>query len=87
MEQIFTVYVLYSSAFDKIYIGYTNNLLQRFKSHNCLAKKGYTIRYRPWLVVHTEIFYEKQFAIQREKQLKSAKGRLFIWENVIPNYL
>lgn len=45
-------YVLYSKKHEKIYIGYTSNLIGRFKSHNELGTKGYTIRYRPWIVVH-----------------------------------
>jgi putative endonuclease len=42
MEEIYTVYVLYSAIFDKIYIGYTNNLIQRFQSHNQLGVKDWT---------------------------------------------
>ena len=30
---MFTVYVLYSKSFDKIYIGFTSNIAERFKSH------------------------------------------------------
>ncbi|SKB44189.1 GIY-YIG catalytic domain-containing protein [Sphingobacterium nematocida] len=45
---MFTVYVLYSPAYDKIYIGFTSDLESRLKSHNELAKKGWTIRFRPW---------------------------------------
>ena len=50
----YTVYVLYSSKFDKIYIGYTSNLIQRFLAHNKLSKKGWSIKFRPWIVVHCE---------------------------------
>jgi len=35
---MFTVYVLYSQQHDKIYIGYTSNLQERFRSHNELGK-------------------------------------------------
>lgn len=48
-------------------------------SHNVLAKKGYTLKYRPWNVVYTDIFESKLEAILREKQIKSGKGREFIW--------
>ncbi|MGR3811665.1 GIY-YIG nuclease family protein [Jiulongibacter sp. NS-SX5] len=74
----FTVYVLHSLKFDKIYIGYTSDLESRMKSHNELAKKGYTVKYRPWRIVHTESFQSKSDALKREKQLKSSRGRLFI---------
>lgn len=74
----YTVYVLYSCIHHKIYIGFTSNLIQRFKSHNCLATKGWTINFRPWTVVYCEYYQTKQEAIQREKILKSAKLRSWI---------
>ncbi len=77
---MFTVYVLYSQSHNKIYIGYTSNLEDRVKSHNELATKGWTVRFRPWEIVHTEIFEIKADAMRREKELKSAKGREWIWQ-------
>ena len=79
---MFTVYVLYSRAFNKIYIGFTSNLAQRMLSHNELSTKGYTLKYRPWHVLYTELFETKSEAIKREKSLKSAKGREFIWNKI-----
>lgn len=76
---MFTVYILYSHKFNKIYIGYTSDLANRFSSHNELATKGYTIKYRPWIIAHTEEFETKAEAIKRETQLKTANGRNFIW--------
>ena len=75
---MYTVYVLYSTNFNKIYIGYTSNLSQRLQSHNELATKGWTIKYRPWNVIYTENFDSKSLAMVREKQLKSFTGREFI---------
>ena len=76
---MFTVYVLHSKSYDKIYIGFTSNLEQRLLSHNELGKKGWTIKFRPWQLIHTEEFLLKSDAIKREKQLKTATGRNFIW--------
>ncbi len=76
----FLVYILYSEKFDKTYVGFTSSLIERFKSHNELAKTGYTIRYRPWKVVYIEVFDSKTIALQREKWLKSGHGRNFIAE-------
>ncbi|MBA4239964.1 MAG: endonuclease [Sphingobacteriaceae bacterium] len=75
---MFTVYVLYSENYNKIYIGYTYNIEQRLLAHNHLETKGYTLKYRPWKLIYTEIFSEKSEAMKREKQLKTAKGREFI---------
>ena len=77
---MFTVYVLYSESFGKIYIGYTSDLAKRFKSHNELATKGWTIKFRPWKIVHTEFFESKQDAMRRERELKTAKGREWVWQ-------
>ena len=77
---MFTVYVLHSTSFNKIYVGYTSDMEGRMKSHNFLATKGFTSRFRPWKVVHMESYETKTAALKREKELKSARGRKFIWE-------
>jgi len=76
-KYMFTVYILYSSKFNQIYIGFTSDLPNRILSHNELATKGHTIKYRPWVVAYTEEYQTK--TIKRENQLKSANGRKFIW--------
>ena len=80
---MFTVYVLYSENFNKIYIGYTSDLEKRFMSHNQLGTKGWTIKFRPWKIIHTENFQSKAEAMKREKQLKSSRGRFWIKESFL----
>ena len=80
IRAMFTVYVLYSPSFKQIYIGFTSDLSNRFLSHNELATKGHAIKYRPWVIAHTEEFQTKKEAIIRENKLKSANGRKFAWE-------
>jgi len=75
---MFTVYVLYSEKYDKIYIGFTSDLEARLKSHNQLSRKGWTVRYRPWEIIYTETYADKQSAMRRERALKSSRGRKFI---------
>ncbi|MBN2414249.1 GIY-YIG nuclease family protein [bacterium] len=75
---MYTVYALYSPDYDKMYIGYTADLDARFRSHNELAVKGYTVKYRPWILLYTETYPTKSEAMKREKELKSHKGRDFI---------
>ena len=74
----FVTYVLYSAIHNKMYIGYTSDLIDRFHSHNEFATKGYTIKFRPWQVIHVEFFDTKQAALRREKELKSSRGRAYI---------
>ena len=75
---MFTVYVLYSLKYDKIYIGFTSDIKSRILSHNEKAKKGWTIRFRPWEIIYTEEKESKKDAMDREKQLKSSRGRDWI---------
>jgi putative endonuclease len=77
MEE-FVVYILYSEKFNKNYTGYTSNLIERFKSHNILETKGYTLKFRPWMVIHVEFLTSKSEAMKREKYLKTGIGREFI---------
>ena len=79
---MYYTYVLYSKKFNKIYIGYTSNLEGRLLSHNELATKGYTIKYRPWVLAYSEKFNTKPEAMKREKQLKSSRGRAFVKEKL-----
>jgi putative endonuclease len=83
----YCVYVLFSQPFDKIYIGFTSNLEARILSHNNKATKGWTIKFRPWTLVHQEFFESKTDALRREKQLKSANGRMFIRNTILKNHL
>jgi putative endonuclease len=76
MEYI--VYILFSEKHNKTYVGFTSSLIERFKSHNELATKGYTIKYRPWMVIHIEVYQSKNEAINREQWFKSGVGRDFI---------
>ena len=79
---MYTVYILYSAKYGKIYIGYTSNLEDRMKSHNQFATKGYTVRYRPWVVAFTEEYTDKLTALRREKALKNGQGRAHIKEKL-----
>ena len=74
---IYSVYVLYSAKHQKHYTGFTSELNKRLLSHNSLGK-GWTARYRPWVIIHTKEFEEKNDAMHYEKWLKTGVGRDFI---------
>ena len=84
MEYI--VYILYSKAHNKIYIGFTSDLVNRFQSHNKLGKKGWTIKYRPWELIYCDFLDSKIQALAREKQLKGAKSRESIRAKINTEY-
>ena len=72
---MFYVYVLQSLKYpDKIYIGYTTDLRERFSLH----QKGLvqsTKPYRPWKLIFYEAYISKVDAKSREKYFKTAKGK------------
>ncbi len=80
---MYSVYVLFSEKYDKIYIGYSSNLEKRILSHNVLSSKGWTKNFRPWILIYSEEFKEKLSTIKREKELKTAKGREFIRKEIL----
>ena len=74
----FLVYALHSPKLNKIYIGQTSNLDQRLNEH----RKGYsraTSMTDDWEVIYTEEFSTRSEAFRREKQMKTSRGRSYIW--------
>ena len=86
---MYWTYVLYNETRNKIYIGQTQNLEIRLKRHNGILihnRNSYTaINNGNWTIIHKEEFNSRVEAIIREKQLKSQKGRKFIW-SLVKNY-
>jgi putative endonuclease len=83
MENNYKIYVLHSTKYDKIYVGYTSDIVNRIRSHNELSTKGWTKKYRPWILIYTEEFESKREAMKREKELKSSRGRAFIRDKLM----
>lgn len=78
-----TVYALYSKKYNKIYVGFSDNTERRLREHNHIANDGYTKKYQPWEIIYEEkINGDYKDARKREKQLKSSRGRNFIWNIV-----
>ncbi|MFC1727602.1 GIY-YIG nuclease family protein [Patescibacteria group bacterium] len=68
------VYVLHNSQKNFIYIGYSENLKQRFEEHNSGKSKS-TKHYIPLKLIFYEAYLTKSDAKRREKYLKSNRGR------------
>jgi putative endonuclease len=73
------VYIIQSAADGAFYIGMTGNLAQRLAKHNSGATP-YTRRRGPWAMVYTEEHPSRSAALQRERQIKKRKSRLYIEE-------
>ncbi len=83
LREMFYTYALYNSGRNKIYIGYSSDLESRMKRHNGELpnhKKSYTYKNTgEWKLVWSQTFSSASEARARERQLKTAKGRAFIW--------
>jgi putative endonuclease len=77
---MFTVYVLHSTVYRKIYINHTADLENRLRSHNALWSKERPIQYRTWELFYFEEYETKEEAIAREQELKSDEGRKYLWD-------
>ena len=74
---MYYTYVLKSKLDDKLYIGYTIDLKQRFKEHNdgnVEATKGRI----PLTLVYYEACTDETKAINREKYFKTGFGRKYL---------
>jgi putative endonuclease len=70
----FFLYILYSESINKYYIGISHDPEKRLQYHNS-AKKGWTIRGRPWICVFKKEFISKEEAAFWEKKIKAIKRK------------
>ena len=74
---MYYVYLIKSLKYpDQIYIGHTDNLQERLKTHNS-GGSIHTSNYRPWQLITSISFNNLNQAIAFEKYLKSGSGRAF----------
>ncbi len=78
---MFYVYILKSSADNKLYVGFTNNLKRRVREHN-EGKNFSTKHRRPFKLIYYEAYLSEQDTKKREKFLKTGWGRNYIKKNL-----
>lgn len=66
---MFFLYILKSTQYGRNYVGVTNSVENRLKSHNS-GKSKFTKPWRPWVVLYTEQFSTLSEAKKREWFLK-----------------
>ena len=74
---MYYVYAISSRVKNYTYVGFTNNLERRISEHN----SGYNVStksYRPYKLIYVEAVETSKEAREREKFLKSGKGREFL---------
>jgi len=65
------VYILSSGRNGTLYIGVTNNLINRILQHKTKLVQGFTAQYSVDKLIYYEEYDDIAIAIQREKRLKS----------------
>ena len=74
---MFYVYILQSVNFpENFYIGFTNDLKQRFHDHNS-GYSTHTKKFAPWILKNYIAFDDEQKAKDFEIYLKTHSGRKF----------
>jgi putative endonuclease len=74
---VFTVYILYSHAADRYYVGQTDDLMERLEHHRA-GISPYTSIAGDWVLVYHEEFSTRTEAIRRENGIKRKKSRKYI---------
>lgn len=80
---MFFAYVIKSVDHDYFYKGHCEDLEKRLKQHNA----GYTESIKKWIpfkIIYFESFDTREEAIRREKYFKSAAGRRFLKNKLVP---
>lgn len=76
---MYIVYVLKSRKDSRLYTGFTNDLQRRLSEHNKGKKSTQsTINRGPFDVIYSETAENSVIAREKEKYLKSGKGREFL---------
>ena len=66
------VYILTNKNKTVLYIGITNNLIDRIKYHK-ESERSFTSKYKCFYLIYYEHYTDVETAIKREKQLKGWK--------------
>jgi len=74
---MYYVYVLKSLKDRKLYVGHTNDLIERIKQHNQGSEKSTKSR-KPFRLLYYEAGNILEDAIRREKSLKTGFGRAYL---------
>ncbi len=69
IEGMYYVYLLYSPSKDHFYVGFSENVEERLRSHNQKRNES-TKSGSPWRLVYFEAYEHQEDALRRERKLK-----------------
>jgi len=84
---MFYTYIIWNETHQKYYVGYTHNLTARERQHNDPSNtfSKYTKKFSgKWTIIYSEEHDSQKIAMQRERELKSGKGREWIKCHILP---
>ena len=74
---IYVYYLRSISCSNKTYVGFTQNIEQRFLEHNN-GKSIYTYQFKPWTLIAYFAFDQEVKTRRFEKYLKTNAGKIFL---------
>ncbi|UJP67033.1 GIY-YIG nuclease family protein [Mongoliitalea daihaiensis] len=84
----FYIYILHSAAFDKFYIGHSENPWRRVEQHNSGIHHKFTSPFRPWrLAAVFKVGEDRGSAMKIEKLIKKQKSRTLIEKLIDPDFV
>ena len=82
----YKVFVLYSNIHDKLFVGYTESLTDFMITINVMESDNPLYEFRPWTLIHMELFLEEEEAMMREGFLKRDIGHDYIRREIMPMF-
>ncbi len=74
---MFYVYAIKSLERNYVYVGMTNDVERRIAEHNNGENRS-TKAYKPFILIHKEVFETRVEAREKEKYLKSGVGKEYL---------
>ncbi|WP_026449917.1 GIY-YIG nuclease family protein [Aequorivita capsosiphonis] len=78
----YLVYILYSAAIDKYYIGHTGEPMDERLRKHLSNHSGYTAKAKDWSLRYNEEYSTKAEAYAREREIKKKKSRKYIQNQI-----
>lgn len=62
----------------------TSSLSDRMISHNGDSPEDWTTGFKPWTLIHMELYNDEDEALLRETYLESVSGQKYIRNDILP---
>ena len=82
----YKVFVLYSYPHDILYVGYTTSLTDYMITMNVMETENPLFEFRPWTLIHMELFVSEDEAMVRNGFLQQEIGQDYIRREILPMF-